>query len=82
MKSVNLLDSCAVAALLLPSVLACGDSSLSCYGPTNTVQHVRQVKRMQPGVPPAAYGPKNPLEWGQVNFMHTVSVSYSVRLVL
>ncbi|ODA82598.1 hypothetical protein RJ55_01105 [Drechmeria coniospora] len=57
-------------AALLTGVLACGDSD-SCYGPTNAVEHVRQVKRMQPGVPHAAYGPKGPLEWGQVNFLHT-----------
>lgn len=58
-------------AALLPSALACG-SDHSCYGPTNTVEHVRHVKRIQPGAPNAAYGPKAPLEWGQLNFLHTV----------
>jgi hypothetical protein len=58
-------------AALLPSALACGSDS-SCYGPTNTVEHVRHVKRIQPGAPNAAYGPKAPLEWGQLNFLHTV----------
>ncbi|POR39355.1 Uncharacterized protein TPAR_00423 [Tolypocladium paradoxum] len=56
-------------AALLPGVIACGDDG--CYGPVNTVEHVRQVKRMQPGAPNAVNGPKGPLEWGQINFMHT-----------
>ncbi|GFP59425.1 secreted protein ARB_01864 [Trichoderma asperellum] len=55
---------------LLPAVLACGSDN-SCYGPTNTVEHVRHVKRIQPGPPNARYGPKAPLEWGQLNFLHT-----------
>ncbi|PTB36439.1 hypothetical protein M441DRAFT_61918 [Trichoderma asperellum CBS 433.97] len=55
---------------LLPAVLACGSDN-SCYGPTNTVEHVRHVKRIQPGAPNARYGPKAPLEWGQLNFLHT-----------
>ena len=64
-----------LAATLLPPLLplgvnACG-GGVDCYGP-GTVEHVRQVKRMQPGAVPAAYGPKGPLEWGQVNFLHTV----------
>ncbi|KAL7947301.1 Metallo-dependent phosphatase-like protein [Trichoderma barbatum] len=57
-------------ATLLPTALACGSDS-SCYGPTNTVEHVRHVKRIQPGAPNAVYGPKAPLEWGQLNFLHT-----------
>ena len=44
----------------------------TCYGPTNHVEHVRHVKRMQPGVANASYGPTRELEWGQVNFLHTV----------
>lgn len=56
---------------LLPIVLACGSDD-SCYGPTNTVEHVRHVKRIQPGAPNAKYGPKAPLEWGQLNILHTV----------
>ncbi|OAQ95111.1 ser/thr protein phosphatase family [Purpureocillium lilacinum] len=58
-----------LVALAAPGVVGCGEDS--CYGPTNKVEHVRQVKRMQPGAPGAAYGPKGPLEWGQVNFLHT-----------
>ncbi|KAH8202877.1 hypothetical protein TruAng_002930 [Truncatella angustata] len=64
MKTTN---SLVVAAGIIPSVLACG----SCYGPTNHVEHVRHVKRMQPGVANASYGPTRELEWGQLNFLHT-----------
>ncbi|KAM4055274.1 hypothetical protein HRG_006070 [Hirsutella rhossiliensis] len=56
-------------AALLSGVTACEENS--CYGPMNKVEHVRHVKRMQPGAPDAAYGPKAPLEWGQINFLHT-----------
>ncbi|RCI14042.1 hypothetical protein L249_8032 [Ophiocordyceps polyrhachis-furcata BCC 54312] len=55
--------------VLLPTAVACGLSG--CYGPVNRVEHVRHVKRMQPGASDAVYGPKRPLEWGQVNFLHT-----------
>lgn len=54
---------------LLPTVFACGLGG--CYGPLNRVEHVRHVKRMQPGASDAGYGPKRPLEWGQINFLHT-----------
>ena len=64
-----------VVAGFAAAALACGDNGHSCYGPRNTVEHVRQVKRMQPGAPEAAYGPKGPLEWGQINFLHTVGFS-------
>ncbi|KND92269.1 Uncharacterized protein PB2B2.06c, partial [Tolypocladium ophioglossoides CBS 100239] len=66
LKSLGVLGG---LAALLPSVVGCGDDG--CYGPINRVEHVRQVKRMQPGAPNAVYGPKGPLEWGQVNFLHT-----------
>lgn len=56
---------------LIAVSLSCGDHD--CYGPINRVHHVRHVKRMQPGAPNATYGPKEPLQWGQVNFLHTVS---------
>lgn len=72
MKSLVVLTQ--IAASFLPAaVIACGDDS--CYGPTNTVEHVRHVKRIQPGAPEAQFGPKGPLEWGQINFMHTVSIT-------
>lgn len=45
----------------------------SCFGPINRVEHVRHVKRMQPDANNATYGPtRGPLEWGQINFLHTV----------
>jgi len=55
-------------AVLATGALACD----SCYGPVNHVEHVRRVKRMQPGAPNATYGPTRQLEWGQINFLHTV----------
>lgn len=55
----------------VPIVLACD----SCYGPQDAVVHTRNVPRMQPGVESATTGPKSALEWGQINFMHTVSRS-------
>lgn len=84
---------------LVRSAFACS----SCYGPTNQIEHVRHVKRMQPGAANATYGPTRSLEvsippysvaiviviavvvakdnkytdlmllqWGQLNFLHTV----------
>lgn len=50
-----------------------------CYGPSSgpgAVIHERQVRRMQPEASGALSGPKAPLEWGQLNFLHTVSISY------
>lgn len=72
MKSTIVLSG--LLAVVGPSlVAACGeDGAPSCYGPRNNVEYVRQVKRMQPGAPNATYGPKGPLEWGQINFLHTV----------
>lgn len=43
----------------------------SCYGPQNNVIHTRNVRRMQPGAQNATVGPRGPLEWGQINFLHT-----------
>ncbi|KAI1432646.1 ser/Thr protein phosphatase family [Xylaria sp. CBS 124048] len=57
----------AVVLALAQATLACQ----SCYGPTNHVEHVRHVKRMQPEALNATYGPKKALEWGQLNFLHT-----------
>jgi hypothetical protein len=50
--------------------LACGDYS----GVNNYVEHVRHVRRMQPEASNATSGPTRALEWGQVNFLHTVSL--------
>ena len=44
----------------------------SCYGPSSDVVHERLVRRMQPGAKNAIASPKGPLEWGQLNFIHTV----------
>lgn len=72
MNKLNFLAALVGLGNLSILVSACGDSA-DCYGPSGGVGHVRQIKRMQPGAPGAAYGPKGPLEWGQVNFLHTVS---------
>lgn len=65
---------CSFLSLLPNAVDACGDGN-SCYGPISQVQHVRHIKRMQPGALNASYGPRGPLEWGQINFLHTVGFS-------
>ena len=67
------MKSLTIALAAVPLALACGESG--CYGPINRVEHVRHVKRMQSGAPDAAYGPTRPLEWGQLNFLHTVCVA-------
>lgn len=54
---------------LVAAALACD----SCYGPSSEVIHERNVRRMQPEAQDATVGPKAPLEWGQLNFLHTVS---------
>jgi 2',3'-cyclic-nucleotide 2'-phosphodiesterase (5'-nucleotidase family) len=44
----------------------------SCYGPLkDDVVLTRNVRRMQPDAQNATSGPKMPLEWGQINFLHT-----------
>jgi hypothetical protein len=45
----------------------------SCSGALNEVVHERNVRRMQPEASGATTGPKAPLEWGQINFLQTVS---------
>jgi len=56
----------AFLAGVLPA-LACD----SCYGPQKDVVLTRNVRRMQPDAQNATAGPRAPLEWGQVNFLHT-----------
>ena len=56
-------------AAALPAVLSCD----SCWGPQSEVVHERNVRRMQPEASDATVGPKAPLEWGQLNVLHTVS---------
>jgi len=59
-------------AAAVRAALACD----SCYGPASAVVHERHVRRMQPEASNATSGPKAPLEWGQLNFLHTVSQIY------
>ncbi|MCJ1289071.1 hypothetical protein MMC34_000603 [Xylographa carneopallida] len=56
-----------VLAAVAPVVLACDN----CYGPRDDAVHVRNVRRMQPGALNATTGPRAPLEWGQLNIIHT-----------
>ncbi|EEP82270.1 conserved hypothetical protein [Uncinocarpus reesii 1704] len=42
-----------------------------CYGPSDLNQHARLVRRMQPEALNATTKPRGPLEWGQINFLHT-----------
>lgn len=56
------------AAVAVVTVEACG----GCYGPASEVVHERNVRRMQPDASGATVGPKAELEWGQLNFLHTV----------
>lgn len=73
MKSITLFNGFVTAVVGPSLVSACGgDREHSCYGPQNDIEYVRQVKRMQPGAPNATSLPKGPLEWGQINFLHTV----------
>ena len=55
--SAFLLLLCAVV-----SVFACEN----CQG-----EHVRNVRRMQPGAQSATVAPRGPLAWGELNFLHT-----------
>jgi hypothetical protein len=56
-------------AAAVNAALACD----SCYGPSSEAFHERLVRRMQPGASDATMNPKSPLEWGQLNFLHTIS---------
>lgn len=49
------------------AALACDN----CYGPRDDAVHVRNVRRMQPEAQSATVKPRAPLEWGQLNFLHT-----------
>lgn len=54
----------------------------SCYGPLTDVVHERNVRRMQPQALNATVGPKAPLEWGQINFLHTASLPKLVGFMM
>ncbi|KAF4637576.1 hypothetical protein G7Y89_g499 [Cudoniella acicularis] len=57
---------CSLAAAI-GSVTACD----SCYGLTDEVVHERLARRMQLEAENALTRPKAPLEWGQLNVLHT-----------
>ncbi|KAI1761394.1 Metallo-dependent phosphatase-like protein [Hypoxylon sp. FL1150] len=62
------------SSYLLLGILGIVPSSLACSGcsdSTSPIEHIRHVKRMQPGAINATYGPTRALEWGQLNFLHT-----------
>lgn len=61
----------AAAASFASTALGCAEEGHSCYGPQNDVVLTRKVKRMQPESSNATSGPRAPLEWGQLNFLHT-----------
>lgn len=70
----NKMKSHATLAAVVSGLIAGSQACDSCFGPVNKVEHVRQVKRMQPDAFNATYGPtRGSLEWGQLNFLHTVS---------
>ncbi|KAL8702950.1 MAG: hypothetical protein Q9201_003879 [Fulgogasparrea decipioides] len=62
MVSINV-----ILSLLAVGSFACDD----CYGPHRDAAHVRHVRRMQPDAQGATASPRAPLEWGQLNFLHT-----------
>ncbi|KAF7507007.1 hypothetical protein GJ744_011031 [Endocarpon pusillum] len=61
------LRSVLLSVLSATATLACD----SCYGPTVYDIHTRHVRRQQPEALNAISGPRGPLEWGQINFLHT-----------
>lgn len=58
----------AFAPVFAIAALACESCSNPQGGPAT---HVRNIRRMQPDANNATDGPKRPLEWGQLNFLHT-----------
>lgn len=58
----------------LVSLAACAAAALacdSCSEPGKPAEHKRLVRRIQPEAQGALTKPKGPLEWGQINFLHT-----------
>ncbi|KAJ4374926.1 hypothetical protein N0V83_002004 [Neocucurbitaria cava] len=67
---MRLLTFGAIAATIATGSACEGDHS--CYGPLkDDVVLTRNVRRMQPDAQNATTSPKGPLEWGQINFLHT-----------
>jgi hypothetical protein len=63
--------SLATVVSLLAAANAC-EGDHSCYGPLkDDVVLTRNVRRMQPDAQNTTTSPKGPLEWGQINFLHT-----------
>ncbi|KAF1964100.1 hypothetical protein BU23DRAFT_562208 [Bimuria novae-zelandiae CBS 107.79] len=61
----------ATAAVAVGAAWAC-EADHACYGePAHDVVLTRNVRRMQPDAQKASTGPRGPLEWGQINFLHT-----------
>jgi 2',3'-cyclic-nucleotide 2'-phosphodiesterase (5'-nucleotidase family) len=60
----------AIASLVVSGYTCEGEHS--CYGPLkDDVVLTRNVRRMQPDAQNTTTQPKSPLEWGQINFLHT-----------
>ena len=58
----------ALLATITRTAVACD----GCYGPqSHDVTLTRHRPRMQPDAQNAVSSPKAPLEWGQINFLHT-----------
>ncbi|KAL9116051.1 MAG: hypothetical protein Q9227_000419 [Pyrenula ochraceoflavens] len=60
-----------LSALLLLGTTASSLGCDSCFGPANPAVHQRLSRRMQPEALNATTPPKSPLQWGQLNFIHT-----------
>lgn len=65
--SMQLLMTAGLLAAAAIPALACD----ACQPSANDVVLTRNVRRMQPDAQSAHVQPKGPLEWGQVNFLHT-----------
>ena len=65
------LQRLSVIASVVATASACEENH-NCYGPLkDDVVSTRNVRRMQPDASNATTGSKAPLEWGQINFLHT-----------
>ena len=56
-----------VIPLFATAIYACED----CYASPRDQAHARNVRRMQPDAQGAVAKPRGPLQWGQLNFLHT-----------
>lgn len=67
-KMLTTFSRMVATAAMLRAALACD----GCYGaPAHDVVLTRHVRRSQPDAQNATSGPRGPLEWGQINFLHT-----------